>query len=182
MRAILILVVTLAFFGIFSISEAHELKSRGAISVTFHIDPNDEPVANEISNLEFNFLDKEGGFDIPNCDCILKISRDNDLLANINIAEDKDSIISDLKLIYPYIFTEKGRYKIALEGKVGTNEDDNISFDFTVNVNREIGDERTLYGQFLSLIRGHGLHILLFGGAILASLIVIITDKSKWGS
>ncbi len=147
-----------------SISYAHELRTSGSIHVLLHVSPNDEPVTNHPSQLNFHILDDEGKFKGANCDCAVKVTLNETVLLNspVNVGAF-DYLGFNQAGIVPFVFPSVGNYQVNFSGKPIAGYDFHaFSLNYTKNV---------------SLV-GHSVNHdepFFIGSAILGVVIVAIT-------
>ena len=61
-------------------ASAHVLESDGSVGAVLHINPADEPVAGEVSDIYFEIKDKKQKFQAKDCVCKLRITRDRTVI------------------------------------------------------------------------------------------------------
>lgn len=163
----------------YSSAEAHVLKTDGSIIATLHIDPNDEPLANGTSTIDLTFVDREGKLDITKCDCSIRVEDSGKEIASETVQNNSKISVAHDGFSMPFIFPTKGVYTIDISGKPEDPDGfQQFTFSYDVRVDRDADEKITLLQKMLGLLRGHGLHIVLFGAAIIISIIVIIRDKA----
>lgn len=99
-----------------SITTAHEDAPSGPIKVELHVNPDDKPVAGQVSALSFDFTDDPTLFNLDKCDCTVEIKQDERVIARRVI--DKDSIqAGGMDASFQYSFPKPGTYEVALSAK-----------------------------------------------------------------
>ena len=196
-------------FFLIPIASAHEYQNTGPYHVLLHVEPNDDPAVNETTHLYFNFEDKSDTLNLlQGCDCSLEISKENEhegeeiemnskggdspaedsdvVLLSEKIADDPSLKIEERNISVAFIFPEKGEYSVHLSGKPMYEKTfESFDLSYAVDVERDQNEPISFKNQFLGLFRGHFLHqdhllhILIFGGGLLAWLVYLIQYKEK---
>jgi hypothetical protein len=96
---------------------AHVTNTDGDISVTIHIDPDDNPVPGEPAKLFFLFSDATKKFQLTNCLCVISISEQGKQLTQMALTDKQTNKPSVWGTSLPYTFPQSGIYHIALIGK-----------------------------------------------------------------
>lgn len=101
---------------------AHFPATDGDMTVTLHVDPNDDPLPGQQAHLYFLFNDKSKKFRLANCTCTVSISytEQGKQPYTQQLIENKDSKPSIWGANIPYIFPERNVYHIVLTGKPTT--------------------------------------------------------------
>lgn len=88
-------------------ADAHVLATDNNIGAILHIDPNDEPVAGEVSTFFFTIKDTKEGFSLDTCDC------------KIAILQEKKTLFSTQLTSPTFFFTfpKTGAYELDVIGK-----------------------------------------------------------------
>jgi hypothetical protein len=144
-------------------AEAHFLQISGSIGAVLHIDPDDDPIAGQVSAFYFEFKDESKKFVVQDCNCSIIIT---DLTTKEKTAIPQKDIgyIQTTTLIFKYTFPKKGIYRVEVVGP--------FTLSYDIRVDRESIAQETK-------VPSHTLHYILFGGAILATIIVVIRDKRR---
>lgn len=100
-----------------STAKAHELKTDGSISVLLHINPDDDPIAGQLSELLFLTQDKEKRFNTENCDCYASVSYNNETMFTSPLFKANSSYRGIFAPAIPYTFPQKGIYTVRLTGE-----------------------------------------------------------------
>ena len=152
---------------------AHTLKIDGPIGVTMHIDPDDDPVARLPAKVFFYFKDETGKLDLNHCNCTVSISNGSSTLYSSAIASSSDMSVDDssMTVSFPFTFPTEAVYQIVLTGS-------DFKLTYLQRVDKE-GNASSTATLLQTLLGEHVAHIVLFGGAILASLYLIYIDRKE---
>lgn len=112
---------------------AHELQTDGNIGAVLHIEPDDEPAANELQSFDLYFQSLTGKFNLYNCDCKLALSQDWQTIYQSPL-NTKSSTLSE----NPYTFNKGGLYTLTVTGRP-KNQPDFDSFKLEYNINTASG-------------------------------------------
>lgn len=117
------------------IVRAHELTNADGYSAVFHMDPDDEPAANELTTLNFLVRKDTGSYIQTDYRNTLAISSNGKLLKTLPLKERSFGNAGDG--IASYTFPKIGNYKIALDGQnlTDTSKRFHIVFDVTITEN-----------------------------------------------
>lgn len=91
---------------------AHTLRVDRSIGVTVHINPDDEPVAQDISQIMIGVQDKEGRFArlASECICAVTVVKDGSPLETLPF------VVSGESAMVSYTFPDAGIYKLEVSG------------------------------------------------------------------
>lgn len=96
---------------------AHFPATDGDMTVTLHVDPDDDPIPGQKAIINFLFDDSTNRFQIEQCQCSLTIAEQGfTLYSNTHLAS-KDATNSIWNASLPYIFPKRDVYEIILSGK-----------------------------------------------------------------
>jgi len=157
-------------------SYAHTLKVDGKIGVTLHVEPDDEPVAKQLSKVLINLQDKSGQLQASpeSCACTLTIVRDNTILETINLSVSNELARTN------YTFPDAGIYKLSVAGKPqsGTNFQA-FSVDFTYNVKSQVGGTSIKSTVVVNPLRINAPFVVIGAASILLVLFMLPTKPTK---
>lgn len=148
-------------------AQAHVLKFDNGIGAVLHMDPQDDPVAGELTRFYFEFSDKTGTFDAQTCDCSVEVSRNNVTLEKLAVRTD-----SREALAAQFTFPLRGAYQITVSGSPknsGAFPSFTLSYVVRVNKGAGIGQTNLDYRQrtvYISAIGVVGLLLFLLLRAI----------------
>ena len=136
---------------------AHVVESDQSIGAVLHIDPDDDPIAGEVSTFFFDIKDKTGRFQENNCLCKLRIQQDGQTLYEELFNQPGGGT---------YTFPSRGIYAVSAVGEPLTDGAfDSFSLDYTIRVERGAG-QNTSSGQANEriplVIAGIGAALFLF--------------------
>jgi hypothetical protein len=95
---------------------AHFPSTDGDMTVTLHVDPNDDPTAGKQAHLYFLFDDSTKKFALANCTCTVSITELDKQTNAYQLSALKNSKPSIWGASLPYVFTERNVYHIVLKG------------------------------------------------------------------
>ena len=124
---ITILLVLCAFITPRTIS-AHILKTDGQIGGILHIDPDDDPIAGQASNLFWDFTNKGQKFNVNNCTCYVSILESGKEIA-------REQLINET---FTYTFPKKDVYQVNVSGNPRVNNSfQPFILSYDIRVSRE---------------------------------------------
>ena len=166
-----------ASIGFYSTAFAHVLKTDNNIGVVLHIDPNDNPVANEPATLIFEIKDTQNKFSLPNCDCNLAIASNGQLISSFPVTGQGTDNTGIIKFTFP----GKSVYSLTLTGQPKGNANfQKFSLEWDWRVDQTAAAAGTTSSAApQSFWAEHGLHIVFFGGAIFANFFFLFRNKRK---
>ncbi|HRN95842.1 MAG TPA: hypothetical protein PLD54_00160 [Candidatus Levybacteria bacterium] len=152
---------------------AHIEKSDGAISAILHINPDDDPVAQEKSSLYFDFTDTNNEFSFQNCMCTV------DVLANGTLIHTETLSQPTLEPFtihgFEYTFPSKNVYTIIIHGiptQLATFQPFTLEYDIRVEKESQIADVSS---------RSPDTHFFVFGTLIIGLGIIYMSKKKGGG-
>ena len=98
-------------------SFAHFPATDGDMTVTLHVDPNDNPIPGQQANLYFLFDYARGNFSLTQCDCVVTITQQDKQILQQHLTQEHDSQPSIWGAHIPFIFPTNDVYHIVLRGK-----------------------------------------------------------------
>jgi len=109
------LAILFLFFSPSHIS-AHELTSDGTIGAVMHIEPEDDPVADQQSTFFFELKDKTGKFSSSHCTCTFSVKQHGKIIFSQPLIQNSQAADENIS---PVVFTFQDRdvYQVTLEGK-----------------------------------------------------------------
>jgi sulfoxide reductase heme-binding subunit YedZ len=155
----------LILFFIFFVSlipcvNAHTLRVDGSIGVLMHADPNDAPVAGQVTSFFVSIQDNSGKFNISACNCTLAIEKDSMVVAAFPI------ISNGFHQQIEYSFPAPGIYKVIVAGRptnAGEFQSFKTTFEYYVSGSLKAGnepDDNPLQDYFPYIVLIAGLAIL----------------------
>lgn len=143
---------------------AHSLKSSGTISALMHINPNDDPVAGQDSEILFLINDKDKKFQAENCNCTASVIENDKELFSSPLFKGKTSYRGIFAPAIPFVFPHKGIYTIKLAGEP---KDHGLFQNFSVSYKIRIDkDTNTPPEPPFKKPLGYGLTIIILIGTI----------------
>lgn len=177
-----ILFVSALFFP--SLAFAHLLKSDGNIGAVLHIDPDDDPIAEQQAGLFFEFKDKQGKFSSQNCDCTFSIIEGGkELFSQPLFQNNNNPDLANASVFYT--FPEKNVYQVKITGKPNTPgafQAFNLSFDVRVDkeapVTTSVPTNNIAAKTQINWFSGHSLHLV--AGIIMLAFIIFVLIKQQF--
>ena len=116
-----LIALVLCVLAVPSFALAHEEAPSGPVKVQLHVNPDDKPVAGQVSALAFNFLVDSAAFNVSACDCSVEIKFAEKVIerrvidaSSLNVG----SIEADgADAMFQYSFPKAGTYEVALSAK-----------------------------------------------------------------
>lgn len=155
---------------------AHELKTDRAISVLLHINPDDDPAANQPSELLFLITDASEKFNPDDCNCKASVLDNDQTVFSSSLFTSKSSYGSIFAPAIPYTFPHKGVYTVQLTGTPKTpNGFQSFSFSYIIRIERD--EPLNTKSPVLNIV------YILIVGSVLAGIVYIIklfvTNKNQ---
>ena len=150
-------------------ASAHVLKTDGTIGAVLHVDPNDQPSAGSVSTFFFDLTDTSKRFAVADCLCTFTIN-----------AGGKEVFAQPVASLDPisYTFADPGVYTVTLAGAPRDGSGfQPFSLPYDIRVER--GDAQPAETESTGFWGEHGLHFVLFGGAILVAGFIVARDYYK---
>ena len=136
-KTIFIFILLLVSFS--TISLAHILKTDNTIGAVLHTDPDDDPIAGQLTNFYFEFKDKTNRLDLNKCDCKVEISNNsNEILYRDSLfAQTHNADLSNPS--FSFVFPQKNVYHLLVSGTPKNNTSfDSFQLSYDIRVAREI--------------------------------------------
>lgn len=119
-------------------AHAHELKTVGAISSLLHINPDDDPIAGQPSELLFLIKDKDKKFNAQQCNCQASVSYNNEVLFSSALAKAASSYRGIFAPAILYTFPHKGMFTVTLRGEPKTaNDFQSFSISYDIRIEKD---------------------------------------------
>jgi len=111
-------ILFVVFLLLFSpaITYAHFPATDGDMTVTLHVDPNDDPTPEKQAHLYFLFDDTTKKFKLANCNCSVSVAELGKQTYTQKLSSPKSNKPSIWGASMPYIFPERNVYHIVLAG------------------------------------------------------------------
>lgn len=98
-----------------SFVSAHVLQTSGSVNAILHIEPNDDPEINKLSNFFLDFTDAKEKIDLTSCDCDIRITLDDkEVFAKTN--GDEGLVLKPQEINFSYTFLKTGNYELEVAG------------------------------------------------------------------
>jgi hypothetical protein len=102
------------------VTYAHFPATDGNMTVTLHVDPDDDPVPTKQANLYFLFDDKTKKFTLANCNCVVTVTEQGKQIYQKSLAAYTSKTPSIWGAHAPFIFPNRDVYQISLKGEPKT--------------------------------------------------------------
>jgi len=96
---------------------AHFPATDGNMTVTLHVDPDDDPVPGQDATINFLFDDSTNLFHIADCECLVTIAEQGNPLYQNSQIGNKSALNSIWNASIPFVFPKRDVYEISLSGK-----------------------------------------------------------------
>jgi len=94
------------------VASAHIFRTSGDIGVELHIEPDDQPLAGQLTHFRFTFEDVSGKFNLNQCLCSVSFALAGRTVATQAVANQGSSISENT-----FTFPDAGTYTITLAGR-----------------------------------------------------------------
>ncbi|GAC1499622.1 MAG: hypothetical protein NVS1B10_02550 [Candidatus Saccharimonadales bacterium] len=126
-----LLILLILIFPSGSVS-AHILKASNGIAGTIHIPPDDNPMPNQITELQIAFSDKTGAFSLADCNCKVSVRDDNHVIQTVI---PKPSLAgATLDSTSKVTFPRAGVYTILANGNSKDGKFSNFQLEYKIRV------------------------------------------------
>lgn len=116
--SILFSIFSFLFFPV--VTYAHFPATDGDMTVTLHVDPNDDPIPTKQANLYFLFDDTTHKFALSKCNCTVTILEQGNQLYQKPLSANIGSAPSIWGARAPFVFPNRDVYQISLKGEPKT--------------------------------------------------------------
>ena len=172
MKFIKKLLFIILFFLLFvNLVSAHSQKFDQSFGLILHVEPNDEPVAKQKSDLRLLFTQTPANFDPAQGSCIVEIYQGEKLLYRQDVFRETQKI-DDIH--FNFVFPEIGIYKVKVAGvpdQTGIFQSFNFEYDLRV--------EKSAKNSIFSRYSQSSLLIIFFAGLFIVSAIIIFWYVKK---
>lgn len=147
---------------------AHVLLTSGSIGAVLHIDPDDDPIANQPSTFFFDFKDTTNHFSLQTCDCQFGIFSSGKQIFNQPLPASTKTTAT-----VTYTFLTRSVYTIKVAGKPTDGSSFSpFTLSYDVRVSRSSNQPQTENGQSPYLLYIVGVSLLVF-------LIIFVIMKQR---
>jgi hypothetical protein len=158
---------------------AHVLKTDGTIGAVLHLDPNDSPIAGQLSNNFLEFKDTKSVMNLSNCKCQVIISENGKEIYRQDLTSSgTDNTVG----VFSFTFPQKDVYQLKVEGSpTQAGLYPNFSLNYDVRVDQV--DQTSSASSSENFFSVHLVHIIGIGIVVLFLVFVLIKqglfDKTK---
>lgn len=164
---------------------AHMLKTDQGIGAVIHIDPEDDPIAGEVSNIYFEFKDKEGKFKASECECQFIVKKDGQQIFSTALFEGNSEPNLSSSAV-SFTFPERNIYQIQVVGKPKTEGGFNsFTLNYDIRVERQSeGLSGSSVGEIpptkeSSFFIDHIIHFFVGGVGIVVVVLVLFYSRKR---
>ncbi len=177
-----IIIFSILILGLFIFpnhSFAHVLRVDHNIGAVLHIDPDDDPIANEASTFYLEIKDKTGKFKPEDCSCIYIISENGKQIYS-------DAIFSRTTAnglsapVFTFVFAKRDVYALTIEGQPTTQgEFQKFTLTYDIRVDKESEQSQTAdtTNQNASFFSAHIIYFFIGTFILFLCIIKIILQK-----
>ena len=148
-----------------SAAEAHVLlrDNTAKVGATFHLTPDDDPVAGEESRLYFDIQDSDSNVRVPYDIYELQIRDSNGMTKKIDLTANNNTLSAS------YIFPSQGVYDLTLRSRPEYDVNKQISMEYVLRVDRGISvspkeNASNQWAQVLMILSLSGAALMLIVG------------------
>lgn len=118
---------------------AHEIKTAGTLNILLHMEPLDNPAANEQAQLYFSVDDTAAKFDYNNCVCKVTIQtfEGQELLSRLVTPDDYAPDWGVQVARIPFVFPQIGIYKVFIQGTSTNNTFTAFNLEYDKRIERK---------------------------------------------
>ncbi len=127
---------------------AHVLQTDGSIGAVLHMNPEDDPVVGENTEIMFELKDTNNKFNPAMCNCTISVSDASKVLYQTAIFTADKNTEQMINVIFP----QKGIYKITIKGIPHANSFQPFQLQYNIRVDREAQSTKTTADTFKSLL------------------------------
>jgi hypothetical protein len=134
---------------------AHFLQAESGIGGLIHIDPNDDPIIGQVSNIFIDLKDSQNRLTEANCNCTIKILENEQEISSrgVQVIKSEDG---QLYVTSQFTFPKKGSYIVRMEGKSTNSMFPDFRLDFDFFVSQKSRQNETDSKQFFWVLSGIG--------------------------
>ena len=156
--------------------QAHILRENNGVEAELHIPPNDEPLAQQATKLEFSFDSSQGTFNLQHCDCqVVGVKgAQKTKTASLQATPTKATVTAVATINFP----EAGDYNIVLTGKATGGSFASFSMTYPAHVAPPLAKPRSA-GTGIAIIGVTGAFVLVIAGySVVTTRLAKDTDKT----
>ncbi len=160
-------------------SFAHVLQADGSIGAVLHIDPNDDPIAQQPAYFFLDIANKNGVFSLTDCTCTALITNTaGDTIAKPTILPENGQTAEGT---FEYVFQNSAAYVLTVKGtpkNAGVFQ--NFTLRYTFQVEQAHDSSVVKNTGFQGFIHSeHGLHYILFGAGFIVIFFLFLNEYRK---
>ena len=142
---------------------AHILKTDGSIGGILHIDPEDDPISRQPTNMFWDFTNHGQKFEIKDCICSVSILENGKEI-------EKEQLVTDT---FTYTFPKKDVYQINVSGSSKNSSFQPFILSYDIRVERESTTLQPTTEFHLSFWEMYG-GIIMFGAFVCGCIFLLV--------
>jgi hypothetical protein len=151
-------------------AQAHFLITDGSIGAVVHVDPDDDPIIGQATNIYFTFKNTSGEFKISDCNCRTIIKEDGKEVLNQPMYAP----------IVSYNFPRKGIYALEVKGEPKTGKTlPAFDLKYDLRVTRQGLAPAIKSPVSSNQLLHHAPHFILFLAATVITFFIYISEQHK---
>lgn len=148
-----------------TVISAHILQTDGTIGAVLHINPDDDPIANQQAGFFFEFKDTANKFTPDNCDCTFVVLENGKQIYSQPLFQNNEKPSLTNASVF-FTFPEKNVYQVQIIGKPNRpNVFQTFTLTYDIRVDRDNKTNQPNQNSWLSEHTGHllvGIGMLIF--------------------
>ncbi len=174
-KILLVLLLLTGYLSQVVSASAHFVKSDSGIGAVLHVDPGDDPVAGQQSNIILEFKDTNNEFNLDNCVCKIIVSRGQEEIIN----QDLGPVAPDQQLssVTSIVFPAKDIYILKIKGSSENNSYPDFELNYDIRVAND-SLQSTPDTDEKDWLSGHIIHLV--GGLLILAFLVFALIKHNF--
>ncbi len=166
------------FSSFLSHADAHVLETNNTVGAVIHITPDDSPVANQPSDIFFEFKDTENKFSPEACTCIVTIRQGEKEIHKEQLFQENPSLEN---AVITYTFPQEGKYTLSVTGKANDQSFNQFDLKYEVVVKETVQQKESIPQKQVHWMDTHKYQVLgaLVIVGILGTSVIMNYHKSQ---
>lgn len=159
---------------------AHILKTDGSIGAVMHTDPDDDPVANSVTGIYFEFKDTQNKLTAGNCDCTFSILESGKEIYSQPLFQNNSTPTLDNSTVF-FTFPKEDTYQVKVVGKPNISGNfQSFTLVYNVTVGKNLPEDKiatpssTTIPPDISSATSSPTHLLTYLGVALGILVALL--------